>query len=681
MFLADGISIPAAVHRAGRNAASAAITNSTGDSFSKNRGSVMNNLGVSKSGALLKEDDDRLFTHYGTWCMASSLSEKNFYRFGVFELNTQTGELSNSGKKVQLRDQPLKLLLALLEQPGELVSRETLVRRLWPDGTFVDFDRGLNKAVLHLRETLGDSAENPRFIETLPRKGYRFVASVAQGLPRVLAAEIPGAKSRPRFHLWAAALVVILALVVGILANVEGARDWISNRSNPTSQITALAVIPLENLSGNPDEEYFADGMTDELITDLAKTSSARITSRTSIMRYKGTRKSVREIGRELNVDAVVEGTVTRSGDRVRITAQLIQVATDMHLWAETYERNLDEILHLQSEVATEIARRISSVVRPLDQGRTVNPQAYGLYLKGRYFFYQYTTEGWLQAIDYFNRALELDPQFAPAYAGLADVYLVAGAYGSIATQEALTRGKSAAAKALQLDDKLAGAHYALATAYTWYDWDWASAEKEFQRGLLLNPNDALGRNWYGGYLSLQGRHEEALDEHERARELDPFSLIINANLVRSLYWGRRYDVAINQARKTLQMNPKFGIALFWLEGSLRHKGMFKEAVALRQAVAPPEKAQSIARKYQTSGFPALLRDSAEMFKKNGALVEAARCFAQVGEKELALSLLEECYRRRCSSMVTLKAEPDFDVLRAEARYQALERQLGLQPF
>jgi TolB-like protein/DNA-binding winged helix-turn-helix (wHTH) protein/tetratricopeptide (TPR) repeat protein len=613
--------------------------------------------------------------------MESLCSGKSSYRFGAFELNPQTGELSNAGKKSQLRDQPLKLLLALLEQPGELVTRETLVRRLWPEGTFVDFDRGLNKAVLHLREALADSAEHPQFIETLPRKGYRFVAPLTQDSQESPTVPLRDTKSQARFLAWTVALAAVACLVIVMLANVGGAPDWISNRSHPTSQITALAVIPLENLSGNPDQEYFADGMTDELITDLAKTSSARITSRTSVMRYKGIRKSVRDIGRELNVDAVVEGTVTRSGDRVRITAQLIQVATDMHLWAETYDRDLSEVIHLQSEVATDIARHISTVVRPLDQGRTVNPDAYGLYLKGRYFFYQYTTEGWQRSIELFNRAIESDPGFAPAYAGLADAYIVAGTYGSIPTQEALTRGKLAAAKALELDDKLASAHYALATAYTWYDWDWANADKEFQRGLALNPNDALGRNWYGGYLSLKGRHEEALDEHERARELDPFSSIINANLVRSLYWGRRYDDAISHAKKTLQMDPKFGVALFWLEGSLRHKGMFKEAVALRQAMATPEHAQAIAHKFQTLGFAALLRENGEAFKKNGALVEAARCFAQIGEKEQALSLLEDCYQRRCSSIVTLKAEPDFDVLRSQARYQDLERRVGLQQF
>ncbi len=298
-------------------------------------------------------------------------------------------------------------------------------------------------------------------------------------------------------------------------------------------------MIPLENLSRDPEGEYFADGVTDALITDLAKVSSVRITSRTSIIRYKATTKSIAEIGRELNVDAVVEGTVTRFGNRVRITAQLIQVSTDMHLWAEAYERDATEILGLQNEVATEIARRVSSLVRPLDQARLVTPEAYGFYLKGRYFFYQYTSQGWQQSIESVNRAIESDASFAPAYSGLADAYLVAGTYGAIPSKEALVRGKTAAGRALQLDDNLASAHYALATAYSWYDWDWVVAEREFHRALELNPHDALGRHWYGGYLSLRGRHDEAINAHERARELDPLSPIINASLARSFYWDR----------------------------------------------------------------------------------------------------------------------------------------------
>ena len=607
-------------------------------------------------------------------------SKPPVYRFGTFRLDSRTGEISSNGTKTQLREQPFQLLLALLEKPSELVTREDLVRRLWPAGTYVDYDRGLNKAILSLREALNDSAENPQFVETLPRKGYRFIASVApeqQECPAVPAPPHPERASRS--GQWIAALAVLAALGVALAANLGGLRDWVSNRSRRSSQIAALAVIPLENLSRDPDQEYFADGMTDELITDLAKTATARMTSRTSVMRYKGTKKSVREIGRELGVDAIVEGTVTRSGDRVRITAQLIQTATDMHLWAETYERDASEVLRLQGEVATDIASRISSVVKPLDQPRRVNPDAYGLYLKGRDFFYRYSDHGWQQAIEHFNRAIEVDPEFAPAYSGLADAYLVGGAYGAIPTREALTLGKSAAARALELDDKLASAHYALATAYTWYDWDWAHAEKEFQLGLALNPNDALGRNWHAGYLSVLGRHDEAIEEEERAYELDPLSLIFKANLARSYYWGRRYDEAIAQAKETLRLDPRFGVALFWLEGSLRHKGMFKEAVALRQALVTPERAKVIAQKFKTDGFASLLREEGEKFKNGGAFVEAARCYAAIGERETALSLLEDCYQRRCSSMVTLKAEPDFDGLRSEARFQELVNRIGLR--
>jgi len=411
--------------------------------------------------------------------------------------------------------------------------------------------------------------------------------------------------------------------------------------------------------------------MTDALITDLAKIASLRITSRTSVMKYKEKKRTIKDIGRELDVDAVVEGTVTRSGGRVRITAQLIQVSTDMHLWAEAYERDVSEVLELQRAVATDIARRIDIVVRPLDRPRIVQPEAYGLYLKGRYAFYQYTSEGWQRAVEHFTRAIDRDPTFASAYSGLADTYVVAGAYDAIPADEALTRGKAAAAKALALDDRLAGAHYALATAHTWYDWDWPGAEREFRRALELDPNDALGRNWYGGYLSLRRRHQEAIAEHERARDLDPQSLIVNANLARALYWARRYGEAITQARRTLELDPRFGIALFWLEGSLRHQGLLKEAVALRQQVSP-ERAQIVARTFERDGFPALLRECGAAYRNSGSLVIAARCYAQSGDTVQALALLEECSLRRCSSLVNAVVEPDFDVLRSEPRFQQL---------
>src|SRR5262245_23023214 len=606
--------------------------------------------------------------------MGNGVQSVRVYHFGPFTLDAHTGELSHDGRRTPLRDQSLHLLLALLEQPGQLLTREELTGRLWPAGTFVDFDRGLNKVVNHLREALGDSAEQPRFIETLPRKGYRFIAPVTTDAEDV--EETPTPPTRPPRRRLTWSLMLAVGLVIAIAAG-SFARKWVLNRGSASPRISALAVIPLDDLSPDPEQQYFADGLTDALITDLAKLGGVRITSRTSVMQYRDTKKTIKEIGRELNVDAVVEGTVTHAGNRVRVTAQLIQVSTDMHLWADAYDREVSEILDLQRTLTSDIARRIDIFLKPVDRPRVVKPEAYGLYLKGRYAFYQYTSRGWQEAIQRFNESIGHDPGFAPAHSGLAETYIVAGTYGAIPNEEALMRGKAAAAKALQLDDGLASAHYTLATAHAWYDWDWAGAEREFRRGLELDPQDALGRNWHSGYLSLLGRHEEAIAEQERARELDPLSLIVNANLTRAFYWARRYDEAIAQARRTLELDPAFGIALFWLEGALRHKGLFDDAVKLREAASSPEQAQIIARTFQQQGFQALLRESGEAFKKSGQLQTAARCYAQVGEKEEALALLEGCASRRCSNLVSLNVEPDFDGLRDDPRFQRLLRQIG----
>jgi TolB-like protein/DNA-binding winged helix-turn-helix (wHTH) protein len=605
--------------------------------------------------------------------MGNGVRTARFYHFGTFTVDARTGELSHAGQRAPLRDQSVQILLALLERPGDLITREELAGRLWAAGTFVDFDRGLNKAINHLRDALGDSAEQPHFIETLPRKGYRFIAPVTCTGEDVDAA--PRA-DRPRGPSARRGLVLAVVLAAGIgIAILGGVRK---RRASLPLRIAALAVLPLENLSHDAEQQYFADGLTDALITDLAKMGSTRITSRTSVMQYRGTRKSVKEIGRELNVDAVVEGTVTYAGNRVRVTAQLVQVSTDMHLWADSYERDVSSILDLQRSLATDIARRIHAFVKPLHPAPVVKPEAYGLYLKARYAFHKYTSRGWQEAIEHFNSAVESDPEFAAAYSGLSETYLVAGAYGAVPTEEALTRGKAAAAKALRLDETLASAHYAMATAHTWYDWDWAGADREFRRGLELNPNDALGRNWHGGYLSVLGRHDEAIAEQQRALELDPLSVIVNANLARALYRARRYDEAIAQARKTLELDPGFAIALFWLEGSLRHKGLFKEAVALRESLATPEEARLIARRFEREGFQPILRENGKTFEKIGALVTAARCYAQSGNSDKAIALLEACAQRRCSDFVSLNVEPDFDELRTDPRFLELIRQIRL---
>ena len=345
-------------------------------------------------------------------------------RIGEFELDTRTGELSGAGRKLLLTVQPLQVLLVLLERPGELVTREELVRRVWPADTFVDFDHGLNKAINKLRDALQDSAESPSFIETLPRRGYRLIAPVGPATDAVpaptvtisperapvqvpepptpgsdveLRAPQPSHQRRPRlFYLAVAGGVLLLLLGVTIVFSGRTTYQSLLYSFRPTrSEIASLAVLPLQNLSGNPEESYFADGMTDALITEVAKVGGPRVISRTSVMRYKGTAKNIQQIGRELNVDAVVEGTILRSGNRIRVTAQLIQVSTDMHLWADSFERDISEVLTLQQEVAASIARRIGAVVKPVESTRRVNPEAYGAYLKGRYHFLLYTADGW----------------------------------------------------------------------------------------------------------------------------------------------------------------------------------------------------------------------------------------------------------------------------------------------
>src|SRR5215813_13385663 len=439
--------------------------------------------------------------------------------------------------------------------------REDLVRRLWPAGTFVDFERGLNKAVLSLREALGDSAENPQFIETLPRKGYRFIASVASDQQECsVAPAAPDLVRASRSGLWIAGLAVLGTLGVVLATNLGGLRAWMMNRLGPNSQITALAVIPLENLSRDPEQEYFADGMTDELITNLAKISQSRVVSRTSVMHYKGSRKTLREIARELNVDAVVEGTVQRSGNRVRITAQLIQVATDSHLWAESYEQDLSGILELQKNVATDIARQVNIIVKPLRSTRPVNPASY------------LAAVGW---------------EALPA--------------------EELSKGKAEATKALELDDQLPSAHFVIAAAHT-EEWRWQDAENEFRWGLDLDPNDALGRQWYSNYLLTMGRFQEAIDEQEHALSLDPFSPLINANLAKAFYYARQFDRAITQAQETLKLDPKYHAAWMFLERAYRHKGMADLAVNARLSSANLEEAQRIKQAYRETGLNGVLR-------------------------------------------------------------------------
>ncbi len=609
--------------------------------------------------------------------MEPPVGAPKLYRFEQFSLDVRTGELTRAGTRTPIRGQSLELLVALLETPGELVTREQLITRLWAPGTFVDADRGLNKAMKHLREALGDSAEQPHFIETFPRRGYRLLVPVTHDDPDAKQAVPQQPPRHSKISRWiVASLTLLLILVIVIAAKFGVARKWLQDRPQSIPQITALAVLPLENLSGDPEQEYFADGMTDELITNLAKISQARIVSRTSVMHYKRSRQTLTDIARALNVDAVVEGTVQRADDRVRITAQLIQVSTDSHLWAESYEQDLSSVLGLQKDVATDIARQVNSIVKPLHSTRPVKPTAYVAYLKGRYEFYRYTKEGWQTAVDYFNQAIEGDPGFAPAHVGLAASYL-AGVGWEAFPPEDLPKGTAEARKALELDDQLPGAHFAMAAAYS-QEWRWRDAEKEFQLGLTLDPNDALGRQWYSNYLLTLGRFQEAINEQQHARAVDPFSPLINANLAKAFYYARQFDQAITQAQETLKLEPKYRAATIFLERAYRHKGMADLAVKTRLAASDPEEAQTIERAYREGGLPGVLRSEAEMYQRAGALFDAARCYVQIGEKNLAFSLLDDYYRRHHPGLSRLKVDPDFDPVRSDPRFQDLLRRVGL---
>ncbi len=482
-------------------------------------------------------------------------------RFENYELDTCAGELRTDNQRIHLQGQPLQVLLLLLDRAADVVTREEFRSKLWPADTFVDFDDGLNHAVRKLREALGDRAEEPRFIETVPKRGHRFIAPVDGR------AGLRGASGRPqgtplqrhKLALGIAGVAVVVAAVV-LTMNVAGLRGRFlrvigARHGSTVPKIESIAVMPLQNLSGDPEQEYFADGLTDELITDLGKISSLRVISQTSVMRYKGTRKPLPEIARELNVDAVVEGTVERSGSRVRITADLLYAPTDQHLWAEVYESDLQDVLTLQDEVASAIASQIQTRLTPQERARftharPVNPEAHDAYLKGLYFWNLRTEQNLKKGIEYFQQAIEKDPAYALAYVGLADSYIVLGEHGAMASRDAFPRAKAASRKALELDETLGEAHTSLGAAKADYDWDWAGAEEEFKRGIALNPNYATGHHWYADYLSAMGRHKEAIAEIERAQELDPLSFMIDTAVGNLFFFARRYDEAAVQCAK-----------------------------------------------------------------------------------------------------------------------------------
>ncbi|MDQ6678355.1 MAG: tetratricopeptide repeat protein [Acidobacteriota bacterium] len=564
-------------------------------------------------------------------------------RFGRFEVDLASGQLRERGIRIKLQEQPFQALVALIEFPGEVVTREELQKRIWPANTVVDFDRGLNKAIARLREALGDDAGNPLFIETLPQHGYRFLVPV---------------ETAP---------------------------------AEPPPAITSIAVLPLENLSDDPAQEYFCDGMTDELIGEIARVTLLRVISRTSIMQYKeGPRKPLPVIARELSVDAILEGTVVRAGGRVRITAQLIRACDDRHLWSEKYERDLTDILALQSEVARTVAGHLQMELTPvqptgLTRNRTVNPEAYDAYLKGNFFLHK-SLPGVPKSIEYFTEAISLDPLHAAAHAGLAQALISAGIFGLRPSANAFLEARVHALRALDLDETNSGAHNALADVKKGHDWDLAGAVKEYQRAIQLNPSQLLTRLWYAECLTRMGRYDEALAESGRALALDPLSPMSHANRAMLFWRARRYNEAIQASRQALEFDPAMVNALWWQGLAYAGNRDFPQSIAcLTKAIGMSDQPLFRALLGYVHGCAGQRDETMNILEEINTLskeryvspVNFAIVYAGLGEADSTFLWLEEAYRVRENRVHELSFMY-FDSVRSDPRYSDLVRRVGL---
>jgi TolB-like protein/DNA-binding winged helix-turn-helix (wHTH) protein/Flp pilus assembly protein TadD len=629
-----------------------------------------------------------------------ALETQRFYSFEKFRVDAGKRLLFCGERRIPVPPKVFDTLLVLVENSGQVVEKDELMRLVWPD-TVVE-ENNLNQTISALRKALGEDPTQHRYIVTVPGRGYRFVGPV-NGSPMSARAETerqadrvgdPASTQRKperrSFVLLTLAVGLTLAAASVTYLAVSRHRKAMDARVAP---IRSLAVLPLDDLSHDPDEDYFADGMTDELITELGQIAALRVISRTSVMQYRGTHKALPQIARELNVDAVVEGTVLRAGDRVRITAQLIRAPMDKHLWAHSYEGDLRDVLALQENVAKDIAGQIRAQLTSQEQAklksaRPVNPAAYEAYLRGNYFADKRTAEALTKAVEYFEEAIRDDPNWAPAYAGLADIYVVLSEYKSVPAHESHAKARVAARKAVELDDSLAEAHTELANLATTEDFDWSGAELEFRRAIELNPGNATAHYFHAMNLMSMGHWEEASAEMERARELDPLSIIINANIGLVHYYARHPDRAIEAERKALELDPNTAFIYEYLGLAYLQKGMYREAIDhLQKAVG------------LSNGFPWYQAELAYSYAAAGNHAQAGRiltnlrgrsrrqyvssyslavAYIGLGEKDAALARLQKAYEDREDQVAVLKIEPLFDTLHADPRFQELLRRIGL---
>ena len=669
--------------------------------------------------------------------MPSSIST---YRFGAFEVRTRTHELYKHGLKLKVRPQPYQVLQVLLEHAGDVVTREELRQRLWSTQTFVDFEQGLNTSIKELRGVLGDCAGEPRFVETLPRLGYRLIApvererTVESGASALVVPE-PGApvdlpprttlqavaaietaapthriaeqyiapERAPKFperrfgnqwKYWALATALLISGVALIYLRPQSRRQ---HAQIPAGRFM-LAVLPFENLTGDPAEDYFSDGMTEEMISQLGRLDPSRlgVIARTSAMHYKHSQETIGQIGSELGVNYVLEGSVRRDANNVRISAQLIQLRDQTHLWAREYDRQIGSLLSLQTEIAQEVADEIQLTLGERTPAVTASKsknlsrqsvEAYDLYLRGRFFWNKRNKEGILQAADLFRQAIAKDPAYAPAYTGLADSYALMGTFVLDPPSERMPKARAAALKALQLDANLAEAHTSLALITEAYDYDWQTAESEFHRAIELNPNYATAHQWYAEYLMWLGRFDEALQESERARQLDPLSLIIAADRGVILYYSRQDDAALEQFLAVLAVDPHFGRANVINAVYLR-KGLYAKVLAnidkdLSHCAYDPWVCGYMVYVYARAGQRVQAERAMQELERLDRAEEIrpeplVAAHIALGHTDEAFRYLEKEYSERSNYLTTLKVDPIYDPLRADPRFQSLLRRVGL---
>jgi TolB-like protein/DNA-binding winged helix-turn-helix (wHTH) protein/Tfp pilus assembly protein PilF len=639
-------------------------------------------------------------------------------QFGDFEADLDTGELRRQGTRIRLSPQPFQVLTLLLERPGELITREELRAKLWPDEVYVDFEHSLNAAVKKLRQALCDSPENPRYIETFPKRGYRLAAKVVATVPpeQIALAPEPGAEvetpvkapvevtfsppvptspgngTRKRATFYAVVSLVLVALVW------VGYREFRRESARPLAPNgkTMLAVLPFDNLTGDPAREYLSDGLTEELITELGGIGPDRlgVIARTSVMGYKRTNKRVDQIGKELGVEYVLEGSLRQAADRVRIAAQLIRVSDQAHVWAQEFDSDLRDVLIMEADVARKIAAetrvKLDETPSPLPSPARVDPEAYEFYLKGRYFWNQRTNEGLHRAIQYFQQATDKDPLDARAYAGLADSYVLLGSYGDVVQNEANSRARKAARKALQLNPSLAEAHTSLAMVGPDHAWDWAGSQREFLRAIALDPNYATAHHWYGdGYLAPMGRTEEAVAEVRLAEKLDPLSPIIATDVAKELYYARRYPEATAQLKKVLELSPNYPMALEWVRWMQINDGKYADALAtleLERRTLPPEryllgKATILGTSGQRDKARELISQVLRVTQTQYANpAEIAFAYAAMGDMDNAFLWFDKACDAESSWLTGLKVVPGSAPLHSDPRYPALLRRVGLTP-